>query len=203
MRYAANMKLLRSMLVAFSTLATALAGEFRGDVGGSWFIIRGTNANPATNLVRQSEPTVFAPTVGGTLAFSDAFGLRLSYQYLRGVGSTAEYAGPTGSTPPNTVWGHFRDDVHIFSAAPEFNWSLLPQLKATLAPQLNFVSRRGSVSYSTNSPLILLVGPRSVSDRGVTLGLGGRLGWSWARVRLRALATSSLISTRASTARPM
>jgi hypothetical protein len=119
------------------------------------------------------------PFVAGTIGFTEHLGLRLSYTYLRGVETTTEFGLPIGALLAINVQGHYRDDINLASAAPEFTWNLGAKLALAVAPQVNWVRSRGVVSFSTNNPAVLLVAPRSRNDDGFTFGGSARLVYSF------------------------
>jgi hypothetical protein len=158
------------------------APAFHAEAGASAFFLRQHGPlEPGPAPLSVDCPTKVGPFLAGTVAFSDRFGLRLSYHRLDDVGTTAKFGGPPGLPPsplPVVVWGHYRDDVHLFSLRPEFKWRLGRALSAGLGPQLNWVESEGVISYSTDSALILLMAPRERDDDGFTLGGAARLDWT-------------------------
>lgn len=168
--------------LAFSLALAASAGAaptIQVELGASHFWLRDTHGEDNAAPLSIDEPTKTAPFIAATYAFNDRFGLRLAYHYLDDVHTSAEFGHIPGEVVPQVVvWGHFRDDVHVLSLAPEFNGSLAPRLKFAIAPQVNWVASRGVVSYSTNDPLVLLIGPRDRDDDGFTFGGSARVIWS-------------------------
>lgn len=169
---------------SFVSLTFALAGvaaaapAFHAELGASYFLLRNSDPQPGSHRLSVDEPEKLAPFVAGAYEFSERFSLRLSYHYLSDVSTVAELGSPPGSPLAVVVWGHYDDDVHLVSAAPEFKWSLAPRLSLGVAPQLNWVASRGVVSFSTHNPAVLLVGPQRRHDDGLTLGGAARLLWS-------------------------
>jgi hypothetical protein len=189
-RHPMNASLAFCLCAALVTPLVA-APKFHAEVGASAFLLRQRGAlEPGPAPLTVDSPTKFSPFVAGTFAFWERFGLRLSYHHLNDVETTAEFGSPPGIPPsplPIVVWGHYRDDVHLFSLMPEYTWNLARGLKLGIAPQLNWVASEGVIRYSTNNALILLMAPRQRDDHGFTLGGGARLLWA-----LGARATLSL-----------
>jgi hypothetical protein len=168
------------MLLRLALPAIA-ARAIETEVGASYFVFRNARLEPAPNPLSVDQSSDWAPFIAATYRFNERLGLRVSYEFVDDVRSTAEFGSPPGDPPPPlpvVYWGHYRDDVHIVSAAPEFSWPLWPRWTFSLAPRLNWVASRGDVRYATNSALILLRAPRRRNDRGVTLGGSARFGWS-------------------------
>ena len=155
---------------------------FHAEAGASAFFLRQHGPlEPGPAPLSVDNPTKVAPFLAGTFAFSERFGLRLSYHHLNDVETTAMFGSPPGLPPsplPIVVWGHYRDDLHLFSVMPEFKWRWNGALSVGLAPQLNWLESKGVISYSTDSALILLMGPRARDDDGFTLGGAARLHWT-------------------------
>lgn len=150
------------------------------EVGASYYFLRGARLEGTATPLSTDEPGKLAPFVAGTFAFNERVALRFSYSYLDNARTTVVFPGPPGSPPsllPIVIWGHYRDDVHIVSLAPEFSWALRPGLAFAVAPHVNWVASRGVVSFSTNGATILLVGPRARNDDGFTLAGAARLRW--------------------------
>ncbi|HEY0946817.1 MAG TPA: hypothetical protein VGD81_16165 [Opitutaceae bacterium] len=169
-------------ILSLSLALAASAGAtptIQVELGASHFWLRNTHGEDNVDPLRVDEPTKTAPFVAATYAFNQRFGLRLSYHYLDNVETAAEFGHPPGEVVPQVVvLGRFRDDVHVVSLAPEFNWNLTPRLKFAIAPQVNWVASRGVVSYATNDPSVLLVGPRERDADGFTLAGSTRLIWA-------------------------
>ena len=164
------------------TLPAAAARAITLEAGTSYFLLRHERfeVSPAPLSVDQSDR--IAPFVGLRTALSDRFGLRASYQFVNNVRATAQFGYPPGdpSSPlPIIVWGHYDDDVHVLSLAPEFTWPVAPRLNVALSPQLNWVRSRGLVRYSTDNALILLQAPRERNEDGFTWGGAARLEWAF------------------------
>lgn len=167
--------------LALLVVPVVASAKIQPEVGVSYFALRDTELERGSYPLWTDEPSETSPFVAATYEFNERFGLRLSYHYLDDVRTTTQLGSPPGSPLAVVVWGHFNDDVHLFSAAPEFRWSLAPKLTFAIAPQLNWVASKGVVSYSTNDPLVLLVAPRKWDDDGVTLGGSARFLWSLGR----------------------
>lgn len=171
-------------LALFSALVVPMvaAPAFRAEAGASVFFLRQHgNIEPGPAPLSVTEPKKLGPYIGGTLTFSERFDLRFAYHRIEDVTSTADFASPTGLPPPAQpvfIRGHYRDDIHILSVMPEFTWQAGKTITLGFAPQLNWVASEGVVSYSTNSPLILLMAPRERDDEDFTLGAAARLRWT-------------------------
>ena len=158
-----------------------MAAEIRSEIGASFFAVRHARLEQSPSPLSSDEPGRTAPYVAATYGLNERIAIRLSYHYLNDVRTTAQFAGPPGIPPsplPVFVSGHYVDDVHVLSVAPEYHWAIAPALSFSVAPQLNWVTSRGVVSYSTNSALILLVAPRERNDEGFTWGGAVRMQWS-------------------------
>ena len=169
------------LLGAISATSATASSAIQPEIGVSYFVLRSTKLEPSPAALSVDEPTKFAPFVAVKCDATPWLGLRLSYHFLNDLHTIANNAVPTGlplSTLPVTVENHYQDDVHLVSVAPEFTWSVAPQWTVAIAPQVNWVSSRGTISYSTNSPLLSLVAPRARNDDGFTLGGGGWVRWS-------------------------
>jgi hypothetical protein len=162
-------------------LAAARASALEPEAGVSVFALRHTRAEGGTHVLARDEPTRLAPYVAARHAFNERFALRLSYQFVGHAESVTEYGSPPGSPLAVVVWGHYRDDIHVVSAAPELAWALSRELSLSLAPQVNWVASRGVVSYATTNATVLLVGPRTRREEGFTLGGALRASWSFTR----------------------
>lgn len=166
------------LAAAALTSAARAATAFQAEAGASYYFLRDARLEGAPTPLSTDEPGKLAPFIAGSLAFNERVALRVSYAYLDHARSTAMFPGPPNSPLTVVVWGHYRDDVHVVSVAPEFTWALGPRLAFAVAPQVNWVASRGVVSYSTNSALILLVGPQARHDDGFTLGGAAKLRWT-------------------------
>lgn len=172
-------------LCLFTVLVTPLlaAPKFHAEAGASVFFIRQQGQlEPGPAPLSVAKPTPVAPYLAGSIPFSERFGLRFSYHYLNDVHTTAEFGSPPGLPPsplPIVVWGHFRDDVHLLSLMPGFKWRFNGALTVEIAPQLNWVASEGTISYSTNSALILLQAQRDRDDEDFTWGGSARLRWAF------------------------
>ena len=171
-----------SLLLLLSALAAPVIASptIEPEAGVSYFVLRHTQIQPGA-VTSVDEPTATVPFVAVTGGFTDHFGLRLSYHYLRNVDTVTRYNVPPGSLLQILVWGHYEDDVHLFSAAPEFKWSLAPRVMFAIAPEVNWVASKGMISYSTNGAALTLVAPQTRNDHGFTLGGSTRLVWSLGR----------------------
>lgn len=161
-------------------LAVAAPG-YQVEAGATLFTFESGQFEPGPTPLVTDDPPEVAPYVAMTYGFTDQFGLRLAYHYLNDVRATVEFGSPPGFPPsplPVVVWGHYRDDVHVVSLAPEFSWSLSRAFTVTLGPQLNWVASRGTISYSTNALALTLLAPRPQRDEGFTAGGTARLNWS-------------------------
>ncbi len=168
-------------LGAISATSATASPAIHPEIGVSYFVLRNTKPESSTAPLSVDEPTKFAPFVAVRCEATPWLGLRLSYHFLNNLHTVTENGPPPGlplSTLPIFVRSHYQDDVHLVSAAPEFTWNIAPQWTVALAPQVNWVSSRGTISYSTNSPLLSLVAPRARNDDGFTLGGGGWVRWS-------------------------
>jgi hypothetical protein len=170
--------LLISALVAASAIG---APTFHAEGGASYFVIRDARLEPAPDPLAVDEPRKVAPFVGVTYDMTDQIAFRFSYHYLSDVRTTVVFGSPPGSPPsplPIIIWGHYEDDVHLVTVAPEFKWRIGPTVTFSIAPQVNWVASRGVVSYSTTNPLVLLLAPRERDDEGLTLGGSARIRWA-------------------------
>jgi hypothetical protein len=148
------------------------------EIGVSYFFLRHTALERGSYRLSIDEPEKFAPFVAANAELNDWLGLRFSYTFVNNARTTAMLGSPPGSPLTVVVWGHYDDDIHVVSAAPEFKWRFTPALSLGVAPQVNWVASRGTISYSTDNPTVLLVGPRDRHDDGFTLGGSARLLWS-------------------------
>lgn len=167
----------------FGALAVPAIAAVELEVGASYLVPEGARLERSPRPLSVDEPERVAPFVAASYAFTDAFAVRFSYQFVDNLRATAQFGSPPGTPDglpviPIVVWGHYRDDVHIVALAPEFRASLRPNLTLGLAPQLNWVASRGRISYATDYPLILLVAPYDRNDEGFTFGGAARLLWS-------------------------
>ena len=169
-----SLVLFNAVLIAPTIASPAIQAE----AGASYFVLRDTRSDSSTNVLSVDEPTKVAPFVAATYDFTERVGLRLSYHFLNNVQTTAQHGSPPGSPIQVIVWGHYRDDIHLFTAAPEFKFPLSPKLSLALSPQLNWVASRGVVSFSTTDPTVLLVGPRERDEEGITWGGSVRALWA-------------------------
>jgi hypothetical protein len=163
-------------------LPAAAAQGITLEAGMSYFMLRHEQLEFSPAPLTVDQPDRLAPFVGLRTALTDRFGLRASYQFVNNVRATAQFGYPPGnpSSPlPIIVWGHYDDDLHIFSLAPEITWLVAPRLNVALSPQLNWVKSRGLVRYSTDNALILLQAPRERSDDGFTWGGAARFDWAF------------------------
>jgi hypothetical protein len=177
-----TMKIVFFPLLGILLTALALgASAIQPEVGASYFELHNARFEPAPTPLSVDEPSKGAPFIAVTHDFTDRFGFRLSYHHVNNLRATAQFGSPPGSPPSPlavVVWGHYHDDVHLLSAAPEFKWSFSPKLTFAIAPQLSWVASRGVVSYSTTNALIQLIGPRKRHQDGFTLGGSARFLWS-------------------------
>jgi hypothetical protein len=175
------MRIASSFLLAFFATSLAWASQaaspLQAEAGVSYFVLRHTRFESGATAFRVDEPHNAAPFVALTRDVSDTWDVKLSYRYLNNVRTTVQFGSPPGSMLPVVVWGHYDDDVHMLTAAPEFKWRVASQLTFAIAPEVNWVASRGVVSYSTNNATVLLVGPRRRNDDGFTLGASAR--WLW------------------------
>jgi opacity protein-like surface antigen len=123
-----------------------------------------------------------APFIAAGYSFNPLLGLRLSYHFIDDLSATTQFPHPPG--PPGqpvialVTWGHYRDDVHLLSLAPELKWPATGKLTFILAPALNWVASRGEVSYSfTGGIPFVPVLPRGHRDSAFTFG--GSVGAAW------------------------
>lgn len=129
----------------------------------------------------QEQPGKWAPFLAAHIPLTDRFGLRFACDYLDDARTTATYGSPPGHPPSPlavVVTGHYRDDVQIFSVAPEWRWQPSPDFGLALAPQLNWVVSRGIVGYSSTDALILLIAPQPRREQAFTAGAGARVDWA-------------------------
>ena len=151
------------------------------DAGISYFDFRQGRIESNSTVLAVDDPGKVAPFVAATFGFSKRFGLRASYHYITDVKSVVKYGSMPGSGPittPVIVYGHYEDDIHLFSFSPEFKWSPSPTLTLAAGPQLNWVASRGRVAYSSTDPTVLLMAPHRKNDDGFTLGGPARAIWS-------------------------
>lgn len=163
-------------------LPAAAAPGFSLEGGASYFMLRHERLESSPAPFTVDQPDRLAPFVGLRTALTDRFGLRASYQFVNNVRATAQFSYRLGDPPspvPTIVWGHYEDDVHVFSLAPEFTWPLAPRLNFALSPQFNWVKSRGLVRYSTDNALILLQAPRERNEDGTTWGGAARFDWAF------------------------
>lgn len=166
------------LLSVFLALRASATPGAQAEIGASYFALRHSGLEGAANVLSVDEPGKFAPFLAARYGFNDRFALRLSWHFLKNVRATATSGAPAGtppSVPPFVVWTHMHDDIHVLSAAPEIAWRVSPKVTFALAPQLNWVASRGTVSYSTLHPLILLPAPQARRDDGFALGGNARL----------------------------
>lgn len=172
------------LLLGATFVAPAIAAlDIQTEVGASYFIFRDTRREPMAGFLGTDEPTKAAPFIAVATDLTENIGLRLSYQFVNDVSSTARFSSPSGapSLLPTSIWSVQEDDIHLLGLAPEFKWKLAPSLSLALAPELHWVASRGVVSYGTNNPAVSLVAPRTRNDNGFTLGGAARARWSISR----------------------
>ncbi len=176
------MNLPRSLILLGVLLAVPASGApgFRAEIGATYFHLQHGRFESGPPPAATDEDSRTAPYLALTYSFNESFGLRLGYHALiHGRATVDRITSPAGtSLPAIEVRGHYHDDTHVIGLAPEFSLKIAPRLTCTLAPQVNWVSSRGVISYSTTNPLILLLGPRRRTASGFTLGGGGRFEWS-------------------------
>lgn len=175
------MRKLTLLLCLTLALPCLRAAEILPEIGASFFLLDGGNLDGSPRPVSVDEPGEIAPFIALTYGLTDRIGLRFSYQYLNNVRTTAMFSSPPPGGPvtiPIVVWGHYVDDVHLLTLAPEFKWPVSPKMTLSVAPQLHWVASRGVVSYSTTNALIQLVAPRGRHADGFTAGGAARLGWT-------------------------
>jgi hypothetical protein len=156
------------LLLLAAPLARAL--PLVPEVGVSYFWLRDARIASSSPVLAVDEPGRAAPYVALTYGVNARLGLRLSYHHIDDARTTSVLGSPPGALLPIVVWEHLRDDIHVASLAPEFTWPLGPTTLFAVAPQLNWVGSKGVVSYSTDNPLVLLIGPTSRRDDGFTVG---------------------------------
>lgn len=149
----------------------ALAGDFSAEAGASYVRPRSFEAE-STNVFGRQDRSRWAPYIAGRYVWNDWLGARLSYRHISDFRATIEYGIPPagGVGPQVIVWGHYRDDVHQVSLAPEITFHPYAGLVLVVSPVVNWVSSRGDVSYSTNNPAVTLLAMRDRNDTGFTLG---------------------------------
>jgi hypothetical protein len=100
---------------------------------------------------------------------------------VKGIRAKSDLSNPPGSPLAIVVFGHYHDDVHLFSAGPEFKVALNSIVSASITPQLNWVVSKGEVAYSTPSALVLLPARFGLNHDGLTLGAAARINWTLTR----------------------
>lgn len=165
---------LRFILLGLALSVSAWAqSPIKLEAGVSHFFIRQGNPESGQAPLAIDDPDKTAPFIAASMDLSDLFTLRLSYRYVSDLHTVATYGSPPSAPPPNTpvvVWGHYEDDLHLISFAPEFKWTLSPGWTWAIGPQVNWVASRGRISYSTTDPTVQLVAARGRNDDGFTLG---------------------------------
>lgn len=190
--------------LSLALLATALAlpasaaPRLRFEAGAGYFFFRHARLADQPTAFAIDEPGRLAPFVAVSHDFTERFGLRWSYQHVDDAQTTTEFRwqvvpvdpqinvvppstaipGPVLLFAPPRVFGHYRDDIHILGLAPEFTWEFGRRLSVVLAPELNWVASRGTVSYSSDSAFVLLVAPRGRREDGFMLGGGAKARWA-------------------------
>src|ERR1043165_8694865 len=137
--------LLCSLLLAAPTWVAA--ADLRAEAGVSYFVPRHGRFEKSPAPLTLDDSNRGAPFVAVTRAVNENFGLRFSYHYVNEFRARTQLSSPPGSLLAIVVWGHYRDAVHLLSAEPELTWKLAPALTFAIAPQLNWVASRGTVSY--------------------------------------------------------
>lgn len=168
-------RLLFPLLLAAPVAGTA---QWTAEAGAGYFQLEDAHLEQSPRPLTLDEPGRIAPFVAATYGFTPRFGLRMSYQFVNNARATAQLGSPPGSPLTVIVWGHYRDDIHVLSVAPEFSWLVAPKLTLAVAPQLNGVVSRGQVRYSTDYLAIMLVPPHRRNDEGLTPGATARLAWA-------------------------
>lgn len=164
--------------------AAALRAEtnFRAEAGVSYFALHGARfENQPAPLALDQDGGRWAPFVAGSYAFTERVGVRLSYHYVHNLSATAEYGYPPGPGdvhPQVVTWGHYDDDIHLVTLAPQLKWAFNDRVSATVAPGLNWVASRGTVGYSTLNPAVTLPARRGRNESGLTLGAAAGLAWA-------------------------
>jgi hypothetical protein len=164
----------------------ALATQLRSAVieieaGPSYFFFEGARPEVAPDPLQFDAPDKGGFFVAATYAFTERIGARVAYHQVNNTRIAAQYGSPPGSPPsPLTVvvWGHYRDDIHLITAGPEFKWRPYPRLLLAAGPQVNWIASRGTASYGSETALILFAGPRARNDEGFTWGGAARVAWA-------------------------
>jgi hypothetical protein len=173
------MNILKPTICLFLGLALAAHGATFGiEAGYSHFEFRDSDPERGIPTRSISESSRGAPFVAGSMTLTERIGLRTSYHYIDNVRSTAQIATPFDWPDSINVFGHYRDNIHLVTIAPEYGWSPRPGLALAISPQLHWVNSRGRVDYETNSTEIQLPDPHRRNDHGFTLGISGRVGVS-------------------------
>lgn len=174
-----NFALLGGLIVA---TAAAQQNGFYAEVGASYLSLHGERfeRSPASSQTLGGKART-APFITAGYRVDGGLGVRLSYHAIGDIEAAAKFGSPPSQdgpvTTPVVVWGHYEDEVHLVTLAPEFSW---PRGKLTfsLAPEVNWVSSRGRVTYTMEDPTITAIPPRRHSENGFTLG--GSIGVSYA-----------------------
>jgi hypothetical protein len=164
-------------LLVLGLIAAAPAGAVIGfEAGYSHFAFRDSDPEPGIGTRTADESSRGAPFIAGSMTLTNRIGLRLSYHYIDDIRTTADLILPPDWPATISVRGDYRDNVHLVTLAPEYGWSPRPRLLLAISPQLHWVNSRGHVSYSTNSPEVVLPDPERRNRHGFTLGISGRIG---------------------------
>ncbi len=158
--------------------ACAADAGFYAEVGASYFSLHHARfeRSPEPLQVRGGKART-APFVSAGYSSGNLLGLRVTYHAIGDIESVAQFGSPPGQgqpvTTPVVVWGHYEDEVHLVTVAPEFTLRA-GRVKIHFAPEVNWVSSRGLATYSSSDPTVSLVQPQRRSEDGFTLG--GALG---------------------------
>ncbi len=182
----------RCLLFMLCCLPAFAETNFFAEAGVSYITLRRARYEPGagTFAVESEDKSRTSPFVGIGYAFSDRFGLRLSYQNVGSLDATTLSTLPfpsvpgvtAGSLPQGNFQNQIHDNVRMLALAPEFKWSPIARLTMTLSPELNWADDRGqttSIALGDYHPPATRPRPVTVDRSASNLTLGGSIGAAW------------------------
>lgn len=172
--------LLPMLMIGFAPLLTKAqppAAKLHVEAGASLLLLNDARLSSSlgSTVVREDD-SAWAPFLAAGYAFSERWGLRLSYHYVDGVKAAMDTTLVAG-TESYLIATRLSDDIHIVSFGPEWRWPLSPALVLSASPTVSWVTVRAETLTTSDAPHIMIV-PRTLWTHD-DLTLGGGLGVAW------------------------
>lgn len=117
------------------------------------------------------------PLIAAGAEFNAWFGLRLSYQQLRGVRGLALHEWEINPPERHFLATRSEADVHVTTISPEFRRKIAANVEAFLRPELAWVVDRSELRTWTNLPAYDVVPYGETDENGFTVGGSAGLVW--------------------------